>query len=269
MTDFTLTDGAPARSSSAVSWSAVLAGVAVAMATTFILFSLGASFGFAAASPWGDAARHAGAVGAMAAVWLVIVQWLASAIGGYLTGRLRTRWIGTHDHEVFFRDTAHGFITWATATVLVAGIAALAATGAANKAADTAATAAVPAYAYDADAIYRTSTGDVGATAAARTEAERILTAATVGGGLSPEDRGYLITSASARAGIDAAEASRRVDAAVVRERQAVDAAKQAADAARKAAAKLALLTALSLLVGAFIASVAAALGGQERDKHP
>ncbi len=26
-----------------------------------------------------------------------------------MTGRLRTRWVGIHTDEVFFRDTAHGF----------------------------------------------------------------------------------------------------------------------------------------------------------------
>ena len=89
-----------------------------------ILFALGSGLGFAAASPWGDVARTAAHVGVFAGIWLIVVQWIASATGGYLTGRLRTRWIGTHTHEVFFRDTAHGFLTWALATVTVAAIAA-------------------------------------------------------------------------------------------------------------------------------------------------
>ena len=56
----------------------------------------------------------------MTAIGLIVVQWLASGLGGYVTGRLRTKWVGTHTHEVFFRDTAHGFIMWALSTVLVA-----------------------------------------------------------------------------------------------------------------------------------------------------
>ncbi len=42
--------------------------------------------------------------------------------------------------------------------------------------------------------------------------------------------------------------------------------AQQAADEARRASATFALLGALSLIIGAFIASVAAALGGRQRD---
>lgn len=44
------------------------------------------------------------------------MQWLSAALGGYVTGRLRTRWVGLHTHQAFFRDTAHGFITWSLAT---------------------------------------------------------------------------------------------------------------------------------------------------------
>src|SRR6202021_2174972 len=49
---------------------------------------------------------------------LIVVQWLSSALGGFVTGRLRTKWTGLHTHEVFFRDTAHGFLAWAAASVL-------------------------------------------------------------------------------------------------------------------------------------------------------
>ena len=59
----------------------------------------------------------------LAAVWLIIVQWLSSGLGGYLAGRLRTKWTALHTDEVFFRDTAHGFLAWALATVLVAAFA--------------------------------------------------------------------------------------------------------------------------------------------------
>src|SRR5690242_16469090 len=54
------------------------------------------------------------------AVWLIVVQWLSAALGGYLTGRLRTKWVGVHTDEVYFRDTAHGFLAWAVATVIMA-----------------------------------------------------------------------------------------------------------------------------------------------------
>lgn len=264
MTDYTISDGPGVAPSSAVSGSAVAAGVFVALAVTIILVSLGAGFGLAAASPW-TLARDAGAIGALAGIWLVLVQWLASAAGGYLTGRLRTRWIGTHEHEVFFRDTAHGFLTWSAATVLVVALAGLAG----GKAADVAVQAATPDHAYDADAIYRSVSVDAATTAPARAEAERVLATALASGRLDPDDRAWLVASASARSGITPAEAERRINRALERDQKIVADAKQAADDARKAASRLAMLTALSLVIGAFIASVAAALGGRERDKHP
>ena len=46
---------------------------------------------------------------------------LSSTIGGYLAGRLRAKWHTVHEHERYFRDSAHGFTVWALATVLTAG----------------------------------------------------------------------------------------------------------------------------------------------------
>ena len=53
---------------------------------------------------------------------------IASALGGYISGRLRTRWLATPGDEVFFRDTAHGLLSWALATVMGAAFLATAAT---------------------------------------------------------------------------------------------------------------------------------------------
>ncbi len=268
MSDAILTDAPVARSSSAVSWSAIVAGVVGAMSLTIVLVSLGAGLGLSAASPWA-LARDAGAFGVFAGVWLVVVQWLASALGGYLTGRMRTRWIGTHEHEVFFRDTGHGFLTWATATVVVVALATLSTGALGGKTADVAAQLAAPDHSYDADTIYRSPTADEAATAGARAQAERILVVAAATETLGDEDRAWLVASASAKAGIAPDEALRRVNAALARDRALVAEAKQAADKARKAAARLAMLTALSLVIGAFIASVSAVLGGRLRDEHP
>jgi len=88
-------------------------------------------------------------------------------------------------------------------------------------------------------------------------------------GNLEPADRAWLISSTSARTGVTPADAERRVNAVMARDQKLLNDARVAADEARKTAARLAMLTALSLVIGAFIASVAAALGGQERDKHP
>lgn len=49
-------------------------------------------------------------------------------MGGYLAGRLRTKWTGVHNDEVYFRDTAHGFLSWSVALVVTAAFLASAAT---------------------------------------------------------------------------------------------------------------------------------------------
>jgi hypothetical protein len=86
---------------------------------SFILIALGTGLGFAIISPWPGHGASATAFTVNAAIWLIVSQWVSAAIGGYLAGRLRTKWVGTHTHEVFFRDTAHGLVTWSVATVLV------------------------------------------------------------------------------------------------------------------------------------------------------
>ena len=93
--------------------------------------------GFAAASPWPGAAPAAETFAITAAIWLIVTQWLSSALGGYITGRLRTKWTNVHTHEVFFRDTAHGLLAWAVATVIVAGVALSTGMGAASTASAT------------------------------------------------------------------------------------------------------------------------------------
>src|SRR6201995_236492 len=111
---------ANSSSQSSVSWAAVIGGAVAAIAITLLLVALGSGIGLSSVSPWSSANPSATTFTLLAAVWLIIVQWLSSGLGGYLAGRLRTKWVGLHTDEVFFRDTAHGFLTWALATVLVA-----------------------------------------------------------------------------------------------------------------------------------------------------
>jgi hypothetical protein len=103
----------------------------------------------------------------------------------------------------------------------------------------------------------------------ARAESATILASGALSGHIPTEDRTYLVQLVAARTGITPAEAQGRVDAVVAREQSLRMKAREAADAARKAGMALSIFTALSMLIGAFIASVAAALGGQERDQHP
>ncbi len=110
----------------AVAWSAILAGAVAAAALTFILILLGAGLGLSVSSPWSMTAEGAAALGVGTIIWLIVTQWIAAGIGGYLTGRLRTKWVGLHDHEAFFRDTAHGLLAWCLAVVVSGVIFALA-----------------------------------------------------------------------------------------------------------------------------------------------
>jgi hypothetical protein len=108
--------------SSGVAWPAVIAGAFVAAAVSLLLLMLGSGIGLASVSPWSGSGVSATTFTLAAAIWLVIVQWLASGLGGYFAGRLRTKWSGAHTHEVFFRDTAHGLLTWAVAAVISVGV---------------------------------------------------------------------------------------------------------------------------------------------------
>jgi hypothetical protein len=236
-------------------------------------------------SPWSGQSSSLSTVGVTAAIWLVVVQWLSSGLGGYITGRLRTKWAAVHTDEVFFRDTAHGFISWALATIFVAGFLASsltslagagaqavgsAATAAGTAASSTASTSDLPT-AYFTDALLRPEQARAGATsddAAATAEVSRILLNGAAAGQIPDDDKAYLATIVSARTGLSEADARTRVDSVLKRIDDAKVAAQKAADEARKAASTTALLGALSLLIGAFIAAAAAAFGGSQRDEE-
>src|SRR5580700_9223798 len=117
------------RAIPAASWGAILAGAVVAVSVSLVLVTLGAGLGFASVSPWSDRGLSASAFTVASTIWLIVTQWLSAAAGGYIAGRLRQRWLATHTHEVFFRDTAHGLITWAVATLFVAAVLASSFTG--------------------------------------------------------------------------------------------------------------------------------------------
>jgi hypothetical protein len=269
---------------SAVSWPAIIAGAVVATSASLLLLALGSGLGLIAASPWPGSGASAATITTLGAIWFIAVQWIASGFGGYLTGRLRTKWVGTHNHEVFFRDTAHGFVTWALATLVLAVVIAAAAasalgtsaragatldSGAAGQGAASAAQHALVS-GYDVDMLFRSSQPDPGESAAdSRAQATRILAKGLTTGDVAAADRAYVAQMIVARTGIAQPDAERRVDDAVAQLNAAETKARQAADAARKAAATASILMALSMLIGAFIACAAAALGGQERDLHP
>jgi hypothetical protein len=113
--------GAPSASAR-TDWPAIAGGALGAIAVTIILFTAGSGFGFATVEPWSFTNRAPETFAIGAGIWLVVMQWLSAAFGGYLAGRLRTRWVGLRTDEVLFRDTAHGLLAWALATVIVAAL---------------------------------------------------------------------------------------------------------------------------------------------------
>ena len=177
-------------SASAVEWASIFGGALAAFGVTIILMTLGPGLGLATTSPWSFTNPSPTTFGTAAAIWLVVTQWLSSAFGGYLAGRLRTKWVGIRTEEVFFRDTAHGLLAWALATLLIAVLVTLG-------------------------------------------------SAATVG-----------VTAAAAASTPAAAPPT-----------------PEALEQARKVAVAFAFTTSLSLLIGAFVASAAGALGGFHRDE--
>jgi hypothetical protein len=107
--------------SSGVSWPAVAAGAVGAAALTLLLVAFGAGLGLSAVSPWAASGVSAPTFKIGTGIYLVVVAVMASSVGGYLAARLRMKWTGIHTHEVYFRDTAHGFLAWAFATIISAG----------------------------------------------------------------------------------------------------------------------------------------------------
>jgi hypothetical protein len=226
------------------------------------------------------------AIGVGALVWLIVTQWIASAFGGYLTGRLRTKWTSVHTDEVFFRDTAHGFLAWAVATLLSAALLASAVSSVVSGTVSTAATvvsgaaegatagaaemadSGTPGTGYFVDMLFRSDRPSVSPAARdARGEGERILLRSFADGEITPEDKTYLAQMIARQTGVTQQEAEQRIDQVMAQANAAADQAKQVADDARKAAATLSLVSFLALLIGAFIACVAAALGGRLRDE--
>jgi hypothetical protein len=253
---------------SAVSWASIAAGAVVAAALSLALLALGAGLGLSSVSPWTDSGVSASTFKNATGAYMVAVAIMSSAIGGYLAARLRTKWMGVNTNEVFFRDTAHGLIAWAFATVLSASALGAAAThivgGAASgvgAAAGQAAQNVNPSRVF-VDRLFRTDAAPAAPASAndARAEATRLWTS-SVGesAGLAPADRTYLARLIASQTGISQADAEKRVNDVIVE-------AKAAADRARRGAAKLAFWLTASLFFGAFAATLAAVEGGQLRD---
>ena len=283
----------------AVSWGAVFAGGVGAAAFALILLTLGTGLGLTSISPWSSGASNAKAFGVAAVVWVCVASILTSGLGGYLAGRLRSRWLAVDADEVHFRDTAHGFLSWAVATLVTAAIVTSAVSGTVRAGAQTAATAAAAGgsvtmgtmqrgnadaatntwpLGYFVDSMFRMPAGSslaapatvAGGNEMPRAETARIfLNSAATGDQLSPEDTAYLGQLVAQHTGLTPEAAKARVVTTYTRLLQkiaALDAAaKDAADKARKVAIGASLWMFISLLMGAFSASLMATHGGRVR----
>ena len=251
---------------SAVSWGAVIAGAFVAAALSLALLALGTGFGLSATSPWSNVGASASRVGVGAIIWLILVQIFAFATGGYMAGRMRTKWVGVHTDEVYFRDTAHGFLVWAVGIVITAAFLASATVSMVGHTPATTGAAAVQGEgalnpnAYFVDMLLRPSAANANRDdAPVRAEVARIFDRTLQQGDASATDQTYLGQLVSARTGLTRAEADKRVSDVLTQ-------AREAAEAARKAVAHSLYWTFLALLIGAFCASYAATFGGRLRD---
>ncbi|HDS1832692.1 TPA: hypothetical protein QEM92_003361 [Stenotrophomonas maltophilia] len=309
-------------SESAVSWGAIFAGATAAAALSLILLILGVGLGLSSVSPWSFEGASKETFGWSSIIWLTFTALAASGLGGYLAGRLRTKWTQIHGDETYFRDTAHGFVSWAVATLLTAGLLTSAIGGvlgagakvagaAAGAAASTASVAAAGAGStaaaapegdlnYWVDSLFRSTTsagptapaapppgapmdpnaappprpmpgnGPMGDRREVRAEVNRIIVNSLQGDGLDPDDTQYLAQLIARETGMSPAEAQARVTDVQTRMRAALEkarkTAKQAADDARKATAYAALWLFITLLIGAFFASLSATWGGRRRD---
>lgn len=256
--------------SSGISWAAVIAGAFISAALFLILVALGAGLDL-------SFAPRAGRSIAGPVVWLIIIQIIAFAIGGYVAGRLRTKWSVIHDDEVYFRDTATGLLVWAVALVATAAFLASAVTllgvigdrsntasfdrGATSPAMMAAGGRDLWANQYYIDMLFRSDGAHLGRQEIlARGEAARIFTYSFREGSMSAKDHDYLSQVVAGQTGLGLQQAGTRVS-------DVFSAAQSAAKAMRKAAAYFALWVFVASLIGAFSASLAATFGGRERDR--
>lgn len=275
---------------SAVSWGAIIAGAVIGAALTITLVIGGTGLGLLSVSPWQNEGASGSALAISTIIWLFVTQIISYGVAGYVTGRLRTKWTNVIGDEVYFRDTAHGFTMWALSSVvglvLLSSAAASIVSGTAQTGATLmgtgagATTAVAGAAANDTDNMlsldYFTDTLLRPKEPALsysqndnRKEITTILTRSLAQGEMTTDDENYVVGVIAQRAGISEMEARERLQQVVENAKQAAaeleNKAREAADAARKAAAVFSLWAFASLLLGAFVASYAATMGGRSR----
>ena len=258
-----------------ISWGAAIAGALIASALSFVLLTFGSAVGLSLVSPWTSTASSAKWAGALAVFWVVAQQIGSFLAGGYVAGRMRTRWQDAKPDEIEFRDGLHGALVWAIGAIIGAMLAASVASSvvstaasAVGKAAETAASQADP-LSYQIDLLFR-PTGQTPASGpvssdpnATKAEVLRVFANAVAAGGISPADQTYLSQLVAQRAGLPPQEAEARVTQVY---NEAARITKDAADKARKSAVAVGFITAASLLLSLAAAWWGAQHGGHHRD---
>ena len=272
-----------------VEWGAVLAGAVLAAAISFVLLTFGAAIGLSATSPWPNSGLSAKVIASLAVFWAMAQQIGSIMLGGYVAGRMRSRW---HEpgHEAEFRDGLHGALVWAVAVLIsaflvfmTAGVAASTDGDLAGKAAGSLAStmdpmdavldtmlrpsatapsapaASPPASGAPAATTTRPRAANAPAADETRAQMSRILASSVASGSITSENRTQLAQLVAQRTGVSQQEAERRVDAAV-------NSARAAADKARRAAILTGFVTAAGLLLSLAAGWWAAMRGGHHRD---
>jgi len=252
---------------SGVSWPAVIGGAFVAAAFYLILLALGAGLELSSISPWSSTSASPSSLTNVAIGWLVFSEIVASALGGYLAGRLRIKWTAIHTDEVFFRDTANGFLAWAVALVISVIFLASAATSMMSRVAQTRteveATGATENVAgpeaYFVDSLFRSDEAVTGNKDGTRAEAARMFSNALRQGQMPASDQNYLAHLIAGTTGISQSDANKRISDILAD-------AQRTEETTRKASARLLIWLFFALIMGAFSASYAAMIGGKQRD---
>jgi hypothetical protein len=266
-----------------VEWGAVLAGAALSAALSFVLLTFGSAVGLSATSPWPNSGLSVKVIATLAIFWALAQQIGSLMAGGYVAGRMRSRWHEAGD-EREFRDGLHGGLVWAVAVLISAFLVLATASFGVQSGAKLASSAAAGAASPTADpmntvldamlrpgasmaAANRQSSGaqtpqssnQVASNSDERGELSRILASAVANGSLTAENRSYLANLVSERTGASQQEAEKRVD-------DAISAARTAADKARRAAILAGFITAAGLVLSLGAAWWAAIKGGEHRD---
>jgi hypothetical protein len=244
-------------------WTPVLAGATAAAALSFVLLSFGSAIGLAVASPSSSWRDTSSMLALLAGLWLLLTSLASFGLGGYLAGRLRAAWSVGGPHEVEFRDGIHGLLVWGLAIILGTFLGFAATRSVAPRADLTAAAAstAEPLLAFELDRLFRSDRrpADSGNDPEIRAQAARIIASGLGHSGILPDDRAYLIRLVETRTGLSHPDAETRVNQVLA---QATDAVAKA----RRAAVILAFMIGASLMLGAAVAWLAAAAGGEHRD---